>query len=551
MKRSQKILALLLALSMALSLAACGKKDKDDGNAVSYESTGGKDIVRAAAADDIFTLNSSSKRSMNPIIATNHANQLICHLVYENMVELDNNFEVIPNLITSWECTDDGRIWTLYMDPENPHYFHDGEQVTGKDLRYSLERAINGDRFVGRFASFQGVSYWDDKIQVTLGIGDKQFIKLLNIPVIKNGTYDTGDGNPPVGSGPYTYNEDHTQLIAAETWPNYKDLPIDTIYISEYPTAADVISAFEDGYIDLVINDPSSYTNLGYASTNEIHSYNTTNMHYVAFNAESELGRDSSFRYAMNFAFDRAYLEELLGGNAVASPIAMNPSCSLYPTSLASQLKYDLELCKVVLGNAGIRDYDEDGRMEYLNASYEPELVFLVCSDSSAKTGIARRFASDMAELGLKVTLKEVSWDDYKKALEAPDHENEKNYYREDEEPPIEFDMYYGEVKLRSNFDITELLQPRTKDNLRSNCNYTRSGDDGSVNLINQYLAAGDADRANVYYQLCQYVSSQALIIPIGFEKQQIISHRGVIRGMDPNIGNPLYNFANWTIDLE
>lgn len=541
----KRMTVLLCAVGMLLTLAACGGSSAADPNSLIPESTAGKDIVRAAAADSVFTLNSSSKYSFNPIIATNHANQMVCSLVYENMLEVDNNFEVIPNILVDWECTEDGRIWTLYMDKENLHYFSDGTQVTGRDLRYSLERAVFADRFSGRFASFQGVSFWDDKIQVTLGIGDKQFNKLLNIPVIKNGTYDPEDGSRPIGSGPYMYNEDYTQLIANPNYPN-KNLPLDTIYLAEYPTAADIISAFEDSYIDLSINDPSSYTNLGYASTNEIHSYATTNMHYVAFNVESDMGRDSSVRYAMNFAFDRAYLETLLAGNAVASPIAMNPAAACYPETLANQLKYDLELCKVVLGNAGIRDLDDDGRLEYLNPAVEPEFTIIVCSDSSAKAGICRRFAADMESIGLKVTVQEVSWKRYMQLLQGEEDTDKSKDIEE-----IEFDMYYGEVKLRNNFDLTELLQERTEDNERTNINYTHSDDKTYETLINKYLAASDQGRYEAYYELAQYVSTQAVIIPIGFEKQQIICHRGVIRGLDPNIGNPLYGFENWTIELD
>lgn len=547
MKKAKKITALLCALLLLLGLSACGLGGNSGEEDMIPESTEGKDIVRSAAADDIFTLNCNRSYSLNPMIATNHSNQLICHLVYENMVELDNNFNVIPKVISSWECTDDGKIWTLYMDTENTRYFSDGTPVMGKDLRYSLERAVFGDRFTGRFSSFRGVSFWDDKIQVTLGIGDKQFIKLLNIPIIQSGTYDTGDGIPPIGSGPFMYNEDLTQLIPNEYYPERSTRPIDVIYLQEYTTAADIIDAFEDGYIDLSLNDPSSYASFGFASTNEIHSYATTNMHFVAFNVNSELGRDSNFRYAMNFAFDRAYLEELLNGNAIASPIAMYPTCDIYPTTLAAQLKYDLELCKVVLGNAGIRDLDDDGRMEYLTPSVEPEIVFVVCSDSSAKAGIARRFASDMESIGLKVTLEEVTWKRYIEILQGSEQLDNEGEPKEE----YDFDMYYGEVKLRNNFDLTELLQVREEENMRTNVNYTRSTDEGYINLIEKYLAASDQNRFEAYYELAQYVSTQALIIPIGFEKQQIVCHRAVIRGLNPNIGNPLYGFDNWTIELK
>ena len=526
-----------MAASMLLGCAGCSRSRRDPYDEIE-ESTPGRDVVRSAAQDNVFSLNSHSRYSLDPHVATNHANQLICSLVYENMVELDNSFNVIPDtgLISRGECNADGTLWTLYIDPG--HVFHDGTEVTTKDLRYSIERAVNGDRYRGRFASYWGASYTDDYIQVTLGIGDTQFIKLLNIPVVKVGT--AGQSTPPIGSGPYAYNEEQTALVAYEGYPGYRDLPVDTIYIKEYQQADAIISAFEDAYIDAVINDPSSYTNLGYASTNETHTYATTNMHYVAFNEEGDLGRYAYFRIAMQYAFDREYFVELLQGNAVASAIPMVPTVDIYPNELANSLKYSLDLCVSVLENAGIRDYDADGWLEYMSGSPQDiELKFIVSSDSSAKSGVAHRFAEDMASIGLKVNVVELTWNDYMKALEEGD-----------------FDMYYGEVKLRNNFDLTELLQEhdtkRDKDGLpRVDINYTGSRDGTAIDYINAYLAASDMTRANAYLQLCQYLfNTTGALVCIGFERQQLITHRGVARGIDPNAGNPLYNFPNWIIDL-
>ena len=544
----QKLLALLLVFAALLGLSACGREE-DDPNAIP-DSTGGKEIVKGAAADERFTMNVNIKYSRNPLVATNHSNQLICDLVYENMIELDDNFQVIEGagIITEWECSDDAKNWTLTVG--EGHYFHDGSEVTARDISYSLGLAINADRFAGRFASFQGASPGEGQVFVTLGIGDAAFIRLLNIPVIKSGTYgEKRDyGNTPIGSGPYTYNEDGTKLIAAETYPGYEDLPVKEIYLKEYKTADEIISAFESGSIDVVTNDPSSYTNLGYASTNEIHTYATTNMHYIMFNEESMLGRYSYFRLAMQHAFDREYLVELLHGNAVASPFPMYPTCPDYPTALASTVDYNLESCRRILEVAGVRDYDEDGMLEFMNGSpQEINLNIAVCADSSAKAGIVRKFQEDMASLGLQVTVHEMTWENYMKALEEGEIAISNTGTQ-----TVQLDMYYGEVRLRSNFDLTELLQPRKEENERTNINYSRSTDASIVNQIEAYLAARDTTRPGAYYQFCQYLTGQSgSLITIGFEKQQIITRRGVCKGVEPNAGNPLFNFVNWTIDLE
>ena len=525
MRNRKRILSIILILSVMLSCAGCGKKDNADPYGLIPESTGGKDVERSAGTDKLFSLNCNVNYSFNPLIATNHSNQLVCNLVYENLVEVDNNFEAIPCVFEDWIPNEDATYWTFTI--AQGHSFHDGTPLTGKDIKYTLDRAINCDRFRGRFSSYQGSDYDSEHFYVTLGIGDTQFVKLMNIPVIKFGSMDE---KYPQGSGPYTYNEEYTELHAYEGYEGYKELPVETVYLKQYADAESIISAFEDGIIDIVTNDPSSYTNLGYADTNETHTFATTNYHYVMFNEEGTLGRYNGFRQAMNYAFDRAYFaNDLSAGNAVASAVPMYPTCADYPTEYASTLDYDMELCKVVLENAGIQDYDEDGKLEYMSGSPQDiEIRFIVCSDSSAKVGVVRRFAEDMESIGLTVKVMELTWDAYLLALEEG-----------------EFDMYYGEVKLRNNFDITELID------VDSELNYSRGTDSYIETLATSYLGAPDGARRTLFEELCRYLAESGSLISIGFEKQQIINHRGVIKGLDANAGNPLYNFQNWEILLD
>ena len=535
--------ALLCALALLLNLAGCAAGTGGAKKGVVPESTGGKDVVKADAVDQVFSLNSNPKYSFRPTIATNHANQLVCDLIYENMLELDDNFEVIPGsgLITEWTVTPDGKTWTFMIATD--HVFHDGSFVTGNDMRMSLENAIHADRFQGRFASIQGVGYDKDQMVVVLGIPNMQFYKLLNIPVCKAGTF--GDDHP-IGSGPYTWDpEEENKLIAFEGWPGYEDLPVQEIYIKQYTEAADILSAFEDGLIDVVVNDPSSITNLGYASTNEKRSFYTTNMHFIAFNEETTLGRYSNIRAALSYAVDRDYFEELTRGNGVGTPIPMVPTVDIYPTALANGHGFDMERCLRILNNYGITDFDEDGRLELAAGSaQEMTMVMIVPADSSVKAGMAHRLAQDLATIGFTIEVRGLTWEEYTQALED-------GYITEKNEEKTPFDIYYGEVKLRNDFDLTELLQVRTKDNEGTNINYTRSNDRTFENKINAYLAANDNNRAIRYEELCQYLLDTGSLITVGFEKQEIYTHRGVIKGVDPNAGNPMYNFANWEIDLD
>ena len=50
---------------------------------------------------------------------------------------------------------------------------------------------------------------------------------------------------------------------------------------------------------------------------------------------------------------------------------------------------------------------------------------------------------------------------------------------------------------------------------------------------------------------MCAYIINKAYIVPMCFEKHQMITHRGVIEGIKANENNPFYNISNWTVTFE
>ena len=81
-----KGISLLLAMVFT---AGCTLPGTNLSAGIIPESTEGKDLTMGEAADSVFSLNINRKYSFNPLIATNHFNQLVCALVYENVVEVE------------------------------------------------------------------------------------------------------------------------------------------------------------------------------------------------------------------------------------------------------------------------------------------------------------------------------------------------------------------------------------------------------------------------------------------------------------------------------
>ncbi len=47
---------------------------------------------------------------------------------------------------------------------------------------------------------------------------------------------------------------------------------------------------------------------------------------------------------------------------------------------------------------------------------------------------------------------------------------------------------------------------------------------------------------------MCQYIAEKAAIVPICYEKHQMITHEGVVSNITVNQGEPLFCFQEWKI---
>ena len=288
----------------------------------------------------------------------------------------------------------------------------------------------------------------------------------------------------------------------------------------------DILQAFEDSYIDLVINDPTGMSSLGYSSTNIIKYVDTTSIHYLGYNTSRGLFGQSMIRSIMTYAIDRAAIvSEIMQGAASAACVPIHPQSSLYPEKYAKTLACTDTGFRTALENVGAQDLDQDGTLEFGGQRYT--IDFIVCNDSNAKVLAARAIASRLTGYGIDITLREEGYDEYLKDLQKGN-----------------FDIYYGEVRLCADWDLSLLLGTGGELNFGG---YRDTALDGFMRAL---LESPEENQAEAALQMCTYIGQSAPITVICFEKSEVLYHRGVLSGLEPTQDNIFYNMQNWTADL-
>ena len=116
-------------------------------------------------------------------------------------------------------------------------------------------------------------------------------------------------------------------------------------------------------------------------------------------------------------------------------------------------------------------------------------------------------------------------WEEYMAALAAGD-----------------FDLYYGEVRLSADWNLSQLLSPGGA------LNYGGWSNPQTSQLIAALAAA--EDRTAAARTLCAHLQSQAPILPLCFKSSSVLAQAGVLEGLQPTAAEPFYNLKDCVIHL-
>lgn len=95
-------------------------------------------VSPAAAQDGVLRVGMNAPIELDPALQSNDPEAAFNHAIYDFLVDVTANNEVVPNLASSWTVSDDGLTYTFTL--EDGVTFHDGAALTSADVVYTFNR---------------------------------------------------------------------------------------------------------------------------------------------------------------------------------------------------------------------------------------------------------------------------------------------------------------------------------------------------------------------------------------------------------------------------
>src|SRR5436190_6983819 len=177
-------------------------------------------------SENVFHYNEQTGiASLDPAFAKNQSIMWAVHQLYNTLVEVDSQLNIVPSLAKRWEISPDKTTYTFYL--RNDVVFHDdgcfpngkGRAMTAKDVEYSFNRIVDKSTaspgswiFNGKIDTTNGFKAIDDTIfqlrlikpyQPILGILSMQYSSIVPREAVEK--YGTDFRRHAVGTGPFQF----------------------------------------------------------------------------------------------------------------------------------------------------------------------------------------------------------------------------------------------------------------------------------------------------------------------------------------------------------
>ena len=474
--KMKNIAAVAMAGCMAASLAACGGSastaaSTETSTAASTEAATGEESTGTASG---FTVQlGSNPETLDPALnsAIDGANTLIT--VFEPLLLIDENNEVIPGQAESYTVSDDGLVWTFTM--RDGLKWSDGSDLTAKDFEYSFKRlaapdtaAPYAETVVGMidgyadatgnpdadgnmttepdFDALNVVASEDGKtLTVTLSYPCAYFDKLAAFaamsPVQQATVEANGDAwctepDTYICNGPYYISQwVPSERIVLTKNPNYvggwdsSKIVSDTITLLLLEDSSASYTAYNSGEAQLIKDVPTDeIPSLTKAEDGgDFYVDTILGTYYVSLNDAIEPFNDVNVRKALSLAIDRDYVANTIMQGTytpaynLVGPGIVDESGMFYDnandgkTYISDDYEANLEAAKQALADAG-----------YPNGEGFPIIEYST-NDAGYHTPVAEYLQQAWGELGITVNINKVEWASFTPMRRAGDYDASRN----------------------------------------------------------------------------------------------------------------------------
>ena len=474
--KMKNVAAVAMAGCMAASLAACGGSastaaSTETSTAASTEAATGEESTGTASG---FTVQyGPNPETLDPALnsSIDGANTLIT--VFEPLLLIDENNEVIPGQAESYTVSDDGLVWTFTM--RDGLKWSDGSDLTAKDFEYSFKRlaapdtaAPYAETVVGMIDGYEDavgnpdadgnmttepdfdalnvVASEDGKtLTVTLSYPCAYFDKLAAFAAMSpvqqatveaNGDAWCTEADTYVCNGPY-YISDWipSERIVLTKNPNYvggwdsSKIVSDTITLLLLEDSSAAYAAYNSGEAQLIKDVPTDeIPSLTKAEDGgDFYVDTILGTYYLSLNDQKEPFTDPNVRKALSLAIDRDYVANTIMQGTyspaynMVGPGIVDESGMFYDnanggkTYISDDYEANLEAAKQALADAG-----------YPNGEGFPTIEYST-NDAGYHTPVAEYLQQAWGELGITVNINKVEWASFTPLRRAGDYDASRN----------------------------------------------------------------------------------------------------------------------------